>query len=449
MRNFALFALIVVGCGAGPDANSGPGSKSVAPSDAGGTEADASLGGATDAGADGNTSQQTYPPWIRQFGGSDMDAATALAVDGSGNVYVTGYTGHRGINVGTADAFVQKYDPSGALVWAQQFGSAKDDLPNAIRVDASGSVYVVGATYGSLTGEANGGVDAFVRKHDAAGAPVWTRQFGTGGVVSAQSVTLDARGNVYVGGTTNAALAGQTRAGQDDAYVRKYDPLGTLVWTRQFGSSDFDYCSEIGIDGSGNVYVTGIARKALPGQTSAGGAFVHTYDVHGAFVSTLQFGTMNAGGIHVHRDVSGMLYLTGTIMGTLPGQTSAGLLDAFLQKFDSGGTLLWGHQFGASDHDSVHAVVVDASGSVFVAGHASGSLPEQTGFGGGDAFVREYDASGMLKWPGLVGTDLGDTALAIALDGSGGVYLAGTTYGALTGQTNAGQTDAFVMHLLR
>jgi hypothetical protein len=435
MRYVALSALIVVGCGAGPDAIGEPGSKSAPPSDAG-AEPDASLGVPPDAAADATEPQRTYPPWTRQFGGAEMDAATALAVDGSGNVYVAGYADFVGFNVGTTDAFVRKYDPTGALVWDEQFGSTKDDLAYAIAVDASAGVYVAGVTYGSLTGEANAGVAAFVRKYDAAGGTVWTRQLGNGGVVTAQSVTVDASGNVYVAGTTSSTLPAQTSAGFDDAYVRKYDPRGTPVWTRQFGSSGFDHCSEVGIDGSGDVYVTGIAGKALPGQTSAGGGYVQTYDVQGNFVSTLQFGNMNAGGVEVHRDGSGTLFVTGTINGALPGQTSAGLLDAFVQKFDSGGTLLWGDQFGGSDDDTAHAVVVDASGSVFVAGHASGS-----------AFVRKYDASGTLD-PGLVDTDSATEARAIALDGTGGLYIAGSTYGALTGQTSAGSTDAFVMHLV-
>src|SRR5206468_278053 len=101
----------------------------------------------------------------------------------------------------------------------------------------------------------------------------WLRQFGSysnpgPGQDPARSVVAD--GNVYVvGDIPFAALPGQTSAGDADAYVRKYDASGTELWTRQFGTADDDLANGIAVDGSG-VYVTGYTTGALPGQTNAG-----------------------------------------------------------------------------------------------------------------------------------------------------------------------------------
>ena len=207
---------------------------------------------------------------------------------------MTGYT--EGIlpgqtNAGGYDAFVRKYDADGNTVWTRQFGSSATDYAYGISVDASG-VYVAGYTAGTLPGQTSaGGYDAFVRKYDADGNEVWTRQFGSSASDQASGISADASG-VYVTGYTSGALPGQTSAGGTDAFVRKYDTNGNEVWTRQFGSSASDQASGISVDASG-VYVTGFTYGALPGQTYAGSsdAFVRKYDADGNAVWTRQFGS--------------------------------------------------------------------------------------------------------------------------------------------------------------
>ena len=154
------------------------------------------------------------------------------------------------------------------IEWIRQFGSSATDLGLKISVDASG-VYVAGHTIGALPGQTSaGGADAFVRKYDASGNELWTRQFGSSAFDLALGISVDASG-VYVAGHTTGALPGQTSAGSGDAFVRKYDTSGNVVWTRQFGSSASDVAFGISVDASG-VYVAGWTFGALPGQTSAG-----------------------------------------------------------------------------------------------------------------------------------------------------------------------------------
>src|SRR2546425_1032036 len=108
-----------------------------------------------------------------------------------------------------------------------------------IAVDASG-VYVAGLTWDALPGQTSAGSgDAFLRKYDASGNVLWTRQFGSSDFDQADNVAVDASG-AYVAGVTAGAFPGQTSAGSADAFVIKYDTSGNVLWTRQFGSSGYD-----------------------------------------------------------------------------------------------------------------------------------------------------------------------------------------------------------------
>ena len=108
---------------------------------------------------------------------------------------------------------------------------------------------------------------------------LWTRQFGSSRSEVARGIAVDASG-AYVGGKTEGALAGQASLGNGDAFVRKYDPEGKELWTRQFGSPGYDIAWGITVDASG-VYAAGMTDGALPGQSSLGSndAFVRKYDL--------------------------------------------------------------------------------------------------------------------------------------------------------------------------
>ncbi len=336
--------------------------------------------------------------------------------------------------------------------WTRQFGTTLEDEAQSVAVDSSGNVYVAGTISGALPGQtALGRFDAYVRKYDSAGTEVWTRQFGSPGGDRALSVSVDSSGGVYVAGSTDGALPGQTALGSLDAYVRKYDSAGNELWTRQFGSPDSDYPLSVSVDSSGGVYVAGTTRGALPGQTSLGGfdAFVRKYDGAGTEVWTRQIGSAEGDGADsVSVDSSGGVYVAGYISGALPGQAFLGGADAFVRKYDSAGIEVWTRQFGSPESDLANSVSVDGSGNVYVAGDTRGVLPGQTYLGSSDAFVRKYDSAGIEVWTQQFGTAELDNASSVSVDSSsGGVYVAGQVRAALPGQTHLGGSDAFVMRL--
>ncbi len=221
--------------------------------------------------------------------------------------------------------------------WTRQFGTFANDYATNIAVDASGNVYVAGKTVGALPEQSSSGDwDVFVRKYDSSGSELWTRQFGTSTNDHATDVAVDASGNVYAAGYTGGALPGQSSSGSDDAFVRKYDGSGNELWTKQFGTSTYDYAESVAVDASGNVYVAGLTSGALPGQTSSGGgdAFVRKYDGSGSEIWTKQFGTSTYDEAYdVAVDTFDNVYVVGQTYGALPGQTSSGDGDAFLVKF--------------------------------------------------------------------------------------------------------------------
>ena len=223
-------------------------------------------------------------------------------------------------------------------------------------------------------------------------APIaaWTHQFGSPAWDRANGVTVDRQGNIIVAGATQGALPGQTLGGDWDAYLKKLSPAGAELWTSQFGSPAPDEALALAVDGAGNIFVAGSTDGALPGQTRAGlnDAFARKLSPAGAEIWTVQFGTPlsdEAFGIAVDR--TGNAFMAGITEATLPGQTSAGAYDAFVRKLSPAGVELWTRQFGSPESEAANGVALDGSGNIFVVGHTYGAFPGYANAGSWDAFV--------------------------------------------------------------
>jgi len=391
--------------------------------------------------------------WTDQFGTRYPDEGDGVVADRDGNLYVVGQTsgelpGQKA--AGMIDVFVRKIDPAGRELWTRQFGSTERDETKGVALDDAGDAYVVGRTFGSLPGQTSaGGFDAFVRKYDPAGNELWTRQFGGGGGESAASVRVDHAGNAYVVGGTRAALPGQKNIGDYDAFIVKFDAGGNTVWTRQFGTRNEDYAMAVTLDGHGDPVVAGETGGLLAGAAQFGGldGFAREYDPAGNVVWTRQFGSpADEYAVGTAVAPSGEVLVVGTTLGTLPGQTSRGNSDAYIVAIRPAGGDLWTRQFGTTGADDAEAVTFDGGGHMFVAGRAGTALPDARSSGGSDAFLAAVSPFGDILWARQFGGPADDYAMALAV-GNGGFYLAGATTGALPGQTNQGERDAFVVSL--
>ena len=466
-----LFSLTVISCSKKDDSSSSSsaaGTYQLATNDyANGVATDSSgnvyVTGGTKGGLDGNTSagntdlfvvkynSSGTKQWTKQLGSSGLDSANGITIDSSGNVYVTGVT-FGGLDwntsAGANDLFVVKYNSSGTKEWTEQLGSASSDYANGVATDSSGNVYVAGVTYGGLDGNSKGNSDLFVVKYNSSGTKQWTKQYGTDRYDEARGVATDSSGNVYVVGGTKGNLNGISNSGRTDAFVIKFNSSGTKQWTKKLGTWQNDLANGVATDSSGNFYVTGFTYQHLDGNTSAGNAdlFVVKYNSSGKKQWTKQLGTSKHDRARgVATDSSGNVYVTGDTYGGLDGNTSAGYNDLFVVKYLDNGTKQWTKQLGTSSTDLANGVATDSSGNVYVAGGTYGGLDGNTNAGNSDLFVVKYNSSGTKQWTKQMGSSSRDYDYGVATDSSRNVYVSGDTYGGLDNNTNAGYNDLFVV----
>jgi hypothetical protein len=239
------------------------------------------------------------------------------------------------LNLGSQDVFLSKYDAAGVHQWTRQLGTSGFDVSNGVSADGLGNVYISGYVDGSLAGPSAGGDDVFVAKYDALGNLLWTRQFGTARSDHSNGVTTDTLGNVFISGTTNGSLVPSDVHPNDfDSFVGKYRATGDLVWLRQFGTTEFDVGAAPSADGLGNVFLSGVT-PASPDTPGAGSqdVFVRKYDSDGNVLWKRQFGSSaedTAG--HLSADGSDNVYLVGSTRGSLGGP-NAGSQDAFVARY--------------------------------------------------------------------------------------------------------------------
>ena len=337
---------------------------------------------------------------------------------------------------------------SGDRLWTRQLGTDSADYGYGAAADASGNIYVTGRTAGGLDGNTNAGDnDMFLVKYSTSGAKQWTRQLGTALYDEGRGAAADASGNVYVAGYTAGGIDGNTATGGGDMFLVKYNTSGVKQWTKQLGTPSADFGSGAASDHFGNVYVVGYTDGGLDGNANAGGydTFVVKYSTAGVKLWTRQFGTSGSDfSSGVAADASGNVYIAGYTNGGIDGNTNAGDYDAFLVKYSTAGVKQWTQEFGTSGYDVARGVAVDASGNVYVSGYTAGGLDGSVSFGGFDAFLVKFSASGVKQWTKQLGTASSDMNSAVATDPSGNVYTVGQTEGALDGNTNAGLQDIFL-----
>jgi hypothetical protein len=222
--------------------------------------------------------------WSVQFGSADIDIASGVALDAGGNAYVAGHTfGSLGgdTNQGRSDVFLAKVSRGGTLDWVRLMGTPLSDIGTSVAVDASGNVFVSGTTGGRLGGVINAGLtDAFVAKFAPDGTRVWLRLFGTTEAESGYAVTTDAAGFVYLVGQTDGTL-GASSSGLRDAFVACLaGDDGSAAWIRQFGTDRDDCAHAITVDVDGDIFVVGDTFGGMDGNTNRGSCdiFVAKFD---------------------------------------------------------------------------------------------------------------------------------------------------------------------------
>jgi hypothetical protein len=223
------------------------------------------------------------------------------------------------------------------------------------------------------------GYDAFAAKLDSSGALVWSTFLGGSGMDQGLGIAVDSSGHVYATGYSYATWGSPVRkyaSSPADAFAAKLNGSGVLQWNTFLGGKGIDYGSDIAADGSGNVYVTG-------------------------------FSNYNWG-------------------SSMRKYTAA---DAFAAKLNSNGVLQWNTFLGGKGEDQARGIAADGVGNVYLTGYSYGTWgsPVRAYMSGADAFVVKLNGSGVLQWNTFLGSNDADYGSDIAADGSGNVYIAGTS----------------------
>ena len=199
---------------------------------------------------------------------------------------------------GGGDAFLTKRDSTGSLVWTRFVGTARRDSGNDATFDSVGNAYLVGATDGQFPGyPTNPGLpDVFVARYDSAGNRTLLKQIPTFFAENPQAVEVDGSGNIYVVGETDHGPGGQTGT---DAFVMKLNSAGDVLWTRLFGGAGLDVAYGLELDSAGHIWICGYSNSSFGGHTNAGGVdgFLGEYDASGNLLATTFFATPGNDGL--------------------------------------------------------------------------------------------------------------------------------------------------------
>jgi hypothetical protein len=344
--------------------------------------------------------------WVKLFNGpaDSYDEAKAIAIDSSDNVYVTGISS----GIGTAEDYATiKYDKDGNELWVKRYDGpeSENDLPVAIAIDSSDNVYVTGLSIGIGTAE-----DYATIKYDKDGNELWVKRYNdpADSYDEATSIAIDSSDNVYVTGGTAGDFA-----------TIKYDKDGNELWVKLYNgpANGPDVSVAIAIDSSDNVYITGLSEAI---DTWADYATIK-YDKNGNELWVKRYDGPESGGDYpsaIAIDSSDNVYITGESYGILLWRADYATI-----KYNKDGNELWVKRYNGSadSDDAAKAIAIDSSDNVYVTGYSYGIGTA------GDFATIKYDKDGnelWVKW--YNGSD--DVPAAIAIDSSDYVYLTGCSY---------------------
>ncbi len=331
--------------------------------------------------------------WNGFYGETANDYVASIVLDKSGNIYATGYsavTWGSPIRAYTSsfDAQVIKLDPAGNLLWNTFLGAAGDDYGYWIAVDGSGNVYVGGLspnTWGTPVRAYTLSIDAFVAKLDTNGNLLWNTFLGGNGNDSgagAPSIGLDGVGNIYLSGTSPSAWGSPTvrayTSGTDDFIAKLDNTTGTMIW---------------------NTFIGGTGTDSL---------------ISGAFT-----------------DTNGNTYICGSSDATWgsPVRAYSSGVDLLVAKVDNTGNLVWNTFLGGTGAEYCFGTGLDKNGNIYVSArsNATWGTPVRAFSVGNDAEVAKLDASGILLWNTFIGGAGTDFGRSLAVDDDGNSYAVGWT----------------------
>lgn len=360
--------------------------------------------------------------WVQYYdgAGAGYDDCRAIAVDGNGNVIVTGWSDG---GSGNYNAVTVKYNSSGVQQWVNSFNGTTaggSDEGNDVCVDAAGNIYVAGATDNATSAS----TDYEVLVYTPAGAQTYSKRYdgANSGIDQAKKISVDTSGNFYVTGQSYSNSSGF------DIVTRKYNSAGTVVWTNTYSNAanGDDFPKDMIVNLSGEVFITGYTLVSGVINYDCLTMKIPSSGTSQTWVKT-EAGTLgdHDQGNAITMDASGNILVTGQVYNTTTAQ------DMLTVKYNGAGTQLWKKTYNgaANNLDEGYAIATDASGDVYVTG-----ISYVTGQNNNYHTVKYLGASGTLDWlTQYNGTgNNADNAIGIFVDANLNVFISGTSRGSGT-----------------
>ena len=443
--------------------------------------------------------------WVKNIGGTGTDVGNEITSDPDGNVIVCGRfettidadpsSGTTSlVSAGSFDMVVIKFDPTGQFIWAKRVGGIGFDEFTNVECDASGNVILVGYFEGTVDLDPNAGVnsvttqgtsDLYVLKLSPEGETLWMHEIAGVTDEATGGLSVAATGHIFVSGgfngTTNfSSSVSLTSAGENDAYVMKLNPDGTLNWVKQIGGTSFDYAWDLDTYTNGDVVLAGRFRDVVdfnPGVATANATssglndgFVLKLNSNGDYVWHNTFGGTDFDEVWaVATDLNNNTFTYGYFSGTVdlaPGAavqtfTSNGTDDLYIQKYNPNGTMLWVKAFGGSELENSYDIATDSEGNVVAIGDYFNTVDfdpgagtfNLTSLGNNDIFMLRLDANGDFDWAQSTGSTFSQAGYAVHIDNNNSILSTGTFSNNVDFNPGAGTTNInallFNMYVLK
>ena len=306
--------------------------------------------------------------WAKQIGSTEDDELVHATIDRSGNIYIIGVIGVDEKN--TSDVLVAKLDTKGEIIWEKQFGTDSTDIGANIVIDKNEDIYIIGYTKGSLVGASHGKNDCFILHLDKYGNKLNAVQFGTPGNDVIAGITLGQNSKIYVCGATEGNMVVKNKGAYDLIWGIFSKELKQLEM-KQFGTNEGDMAGEIKIDNQNNVYVSGCTfGNAITQQKGNGDALLQKWNGNGELIWTKQFGTSNWDGMHS----IAIIPYKGIVVS---GCYDYPLCKSFIKMYNEGGSLLWQRNIvaqGTGGGSCGKDVCINRQGYIYHAGYTGANL---------------------------------------------------------------------------
>lgn len=407
--------------------------------------------------------------WMKSYGNADSEYVSDVAVDNQGFIYVVGsfsgtlsMDGYSVESAGSTDFYIAKMSPEGNVLWLKSGGSSAIEQANAVAVDASGNVYVVGLSNNNTAFDGNafpmrGAKDGFLLKLDTDGNYKYVRTLGCFENDNAFDVAVDGSNNVIVTGYFNYALQVgplsfyQNARGGDDTFLLKFDQSGEILWSMTYASSSNDYGRRVACDANNNVYIAGEFKGVL----TMGGSNLQSTQDYNVFLA--KFNESGAVQWAVQRGVSGndsVRALEVTSAGDVFMAYKQVSGSSFVEKFSSDGSARGTVSFASTGSIALNDLLCDSYGNYYVAGNFTGSVDFGAGYiyssgTGDDYFIVQYGNDNALNMQFFGNQQDYNMIKTLALDYANNVVAGGAYASSITidddTEVSNGQTDAIVI----